>query len=298
MTSVGSLGYIGLGVSDMKVWEEFAGQVLGFQNGGRNSRGETMMRIDAHRSRFYLQEDPIDDITFVGWEARNPVDFAALVARLHGAGVKVEKASSADLEARNVLDLVKFKDPHGLPCELYYGPTQLFEKPFVSPRGIPAFVAGPLGLGHIVLRTEDVDKSVSFYCDVLGFRISDYIHIDALQSTLPFLHCNSRHHTLAFGPFPAPKRLLHFMVQVETLDEVMKAFYIGQANNVPVASDVGKHTNDHMVSCYFNTPSGFEVEFGFGAREIDDADWEVQRHDAPSIWGHRRGSPPAASAAA
>lgn len=293
MTSIGSLGYIGLGVSDLNAWDGFVKDVLGFQASGQNERGETMMRIDSHRSRFYLHEDAVDDITLIGWEARNPIEFAALVDRLRGAGVKVDKGESADVQARNVLDLVKFTDPHGVACELYYGPTQLYEKPFTSPRGISSFVAGALGLGHIVLRTEDAAKSVSFYCDVLGFRVSDYIHIDVLRATLPFLHCNPRHHSLAFGPFPAPKRLLHFMVQVEELDDVMKTFYTAQAKGVPVASDLGKHTNDHMVSCYLTTPSGFEVEFGFGAREIDDADWEVQRHDAPSIWGHRRGPPPA-----
>jgi len=276
----------------MNAWEGFAGQVLGLQNAGTNELGETMFRMDAHHSRFYLHEDPVDDITFVGWEVLNPVDFSALVDKLRASGVVVEKASSADLEARKVLDLVKFTDPDGLSCELYYGPTQHFEKPFLSPRGITSFVAGSLGLGHIVLRTEDVDKSLSFYCDVLGFRLSDHIRIDVLRSTLPFLHCNPRHHSLAFGPFAAPKRLLHFMVQAENLDDVMKTFYVAQERNVPIASDIGKHTNDHMISCYLTTPSGFEVEFGFGAREINDADWAVQRHDEPSIWGHRRGPPP------
>jgi hypothetical protein len=43
-----------------------------------------------------------------------------------------------------------------------------------------------------------------------------------------------------------------------------------------------------MVSFYLRTPSGFEVEFGHGARTVDDATWRVARHDAPSSWGHKR----------
>jgi len=54
------------------------------------------------------------------------------------------------------------------------------------------------------------------------------------------------------------------------------------------ASALGRHTNDHMLSFYMRTPSGFEVEYGWGARTVDDAAWHVQRHQAPSIWGHRR----------
>jgi hypothetical protein len=41
------------------------------------------------------------------------------------------------------------------------------------------------------------------------------------------------------------------------------------------------------------TPSGFEVEYGWGARIVDDATWQVQKHEAPSIWGHRGSLVPA-----
>jgi hypothetical protein len=42
-----------------------------------------------------------------------------------------------------------------------------------------------------------------------------------------------------------------------------------------------------MLSFYVQTPSGFQVEYGYGGRVIDDDVWEVQLHHAPSIWGHR-----------
>ena len=34
--------------------------------------------------------------------------------------------------------------------------------------------------------------------------------------------------------------------------------------------------------------AGFEVEVGYGAREVDDADWAVVHHRSGSTWGHRR----------
>jgi len=43
-----------------------------------------------------------------------------------------------------------------------------------------------------------------------------------------------------------------------------------------------------MVSFYMASPSGFEVEYGFGARTVDDRTWQVQTHRAVSVWGHRR----------
>jgi hypothetical protein len=47
-----------------------------------------------------------------------------------------------------------------------------------------------------------------------------------------------------------------------------------------------------MFSFYMRGPSGFEVEYGWGAREVDDAVWQVARYDVPSLWGHR---PPASA---
>jgi hypothetical protein len=57
---------------------------------------------------------------------------------------------------------------------------------------------------------------------------------------------------------------------------------------IPLSTQLGKHTNDHMTSFYMQTPSGFDIEFGFGARVVDDATWEVGHYDSGSEWGHQR----------
>ena len=49
----------------------------------------------------------------------------------------------------------------------------------------------PLKLGHVAYRVDDVQKTVKFYCDVLGFRVSDW-HADHFA----FLRCNTDHHTV------------------------------------------------------------------------------------------------------
>ena len=64
-------------------------------------------------------------------------------------------------------------------------------------------------------------------------------------------------------------------------------YFLCQDQGVPVARGIGRHTNDHMVSFYMQSPSGFEVEYGWGARVVDDSTWQVQQHTRGSIWGHR-----------
>jgi hypothetical protein len=64
------------------------------------------------------------------------------------------------------------------------------------------------------------------------------------------------------------------------------AWDLARQRNVEITLDLGRHSNDHMVSFYMRTPSGFEVEYGFGARTVD-ADWTVEQHKTISTWGHR-----------
>jgi hypothetical protein len=78
------------------------------------------------------------------------------------------------------------------------------------------------------------------------------------------------------------------MVQMQNLNDVGSALDRCGAGGVPLSMGLGCHTNDHMVSFYAVTPSGFDVEIGSGARIIDEATWRVARHAAVSIWGHRR----------
>ena len=215
-------------------------------------------------------------------------------ARLRDSGIALDNANPELIKSRGVTDLIACRDPHGLRVEIYYGPTEQHETPFVSPAGVNGFLTGEEGIGHVVLSAPDIAAARAFYQDILGFRLSDIIALKVgggRTLDLEFYHCNPRHHTLALLPAPTPKRLLHFMLQVKTLDEVGFALERAMSADVPITASLGRHTNDHMVSFYARTPSGFEVEYGFGARTVDDATWRVVRHDSTSTWGHKRGSP-------
>jgi 3,4-dihydroxy-9,10-secoandrosta-1,3,5(10)-triene-9,17-dione 4,5-dioxygenase len=127
---------------------------------------------------------------------------------------------------------------------------------------------------------------VHFYTNVLGFRVSDYWRPSGSQHDVVFLHCTPRHHSLALVPAGEPA-LYHFMLEMNTLDDVGYALDRHDATGTPVASGLGKHTNDHMVSFYSRSPSGFQVEIGCGGRLVDDETWLVTQLTKPSFWGHR-----------
>jgi len=293
VSSITGLGYLGIGVKDLDAWESFATQILGLQSAGRTDDGRLLLRMDENAYRLALHRDESDDLAYAGWEVADAAGLREVAERLRAIGVEVTPGTDEHAKLRRVTEIISFTDPNGLTSEAFYGPSIQFEKPFQSPRPISGFVTGQQGLGHIVMAARDIEKSLRFYLDGLGFRISDTIDMNfgrGMQVTMSFMHCNPRHHTLALMPVPAPKRLHHIMVQVRSIDDVGATMYLAQDRKIEIASTLGRHTNDHMLSFYLRTPSGFEIEYGWGAREVDDATWHVQKHHAPSIWGHRRPS--------
>jgi catechol 2,3-dioxygenase-like lactoylglutathione lyase family enzyme len=123
---------------------------------------------------------------------------------------------------------------------------------------------------------NDLAQSADFYCKVLGLRVSDRIRVPmgAFALDLIFLHANPRHHSIALVAAPFPKRINHFMVEVNSIDDVGLAYDRCHDSAVPIARTLGRHPNDRMFSFYAQTPSGFDVEFGWGGRQV--ATWLVK----------------------
>jgi hypothetical protein len=85
---------------------------------------------------------------------------------------------------------------------------------------------------------------------------------------------------------PQPKRIHHFMLEVGGMDDVGFAYDRALRARVRIVLTLGRHPNDRMFSFYAKTPSGFEFEYGWGARTIDDATWKPTTYDHISEWGH------------
>jgi 2,3-dihydroxybiphenyl 1,2-dioxygenase len=287
--SIESLGYLGFKVKNPAAFGEYATGILGLMPGEDTGR----YRIDNLAWRFAVEEGDADDVAYIGFEVSGVAELEGIRKRLKEGGVAVADGKPETIAARGVLGMITCQDPDGLAVEIFYGPTLRTERPFKSPAGVAQFVTGTQGLGHAVLTTKDIAKARHFYQDLLGFRLSDTISMrmgPQMSFVMEFFHCNPRHHTLALIPLPMPKRLHHFMLQASTLDAVGFALERAQAAKVEIAASLGRHTNDQMVSFYSRSPAGFEVEFGYGAIEVDDATWRVTRHDSGSTWGHKRAS--------
>jgi 2,3-dihydroxybiphenyl 1,2-dioxygenase len=288
MTAISRLGYLGFEVSDLSAWERFAVDILGLVVSERRPDGSRALRIDDQAQRIVLHPGPRDDLLYAGFEVADETSLQQLSGSLSKAGFSTTEAGGEIARARRVARVYQLEDPNGVPVELFCGPERSRE-PFRSALVPSGFVTGDEGLGHVVFGTMEPAATEKFYCELLGMRLSDRIETElapgfALRIT--FLHANPRHHTVAFAAAPLPKRVHHVMLEVGAMDDVGQAYDRALEAGVPIARTLGRHPNDLMFSFYAQTPSGFEVEFGWGGRKVDDTNWQVGHYDRMSTWGH------------
>lgn len=289
MSSVTELGYVGIEASDLAKWERFGVDLLGMQLASRGD-DQLSLRMDDKAHRWIIVAGNADDLAFTGFGCATDADLDAIVARLRAAGTEVAEPDAQLAAARRVRRIAVTADPLGNRVELYVGLAD-GETPFASSRLVSNFVTGAAGAGHQVLMQRGMDRQVLVdWYGMLGFRLTDVIDEEmapGIVASVAFLHCNGRHHTLALANMPFPKRMHHFMIEAAEMSDVGLAYDRCMDAKQPFEMTLGMHPNDRMFSFYVRTPSGFNIEFGWGGLMIDEATWTVQHLDKLSTWGHR-----------
>ncbi len=282
MDLVSALGYL-VARGPLDEWDRYATDVLGMQNVEGPPPTTRRYRMDDRAYRLIVEEGDRGAVA-LGFEVLTATHLQHCVKNLRDNGFEAIEDESLAAE-RNVRQLVRSSDPSGLTIELFVG-AETSAQEFVSARGI-RFVTGDMGMGHVFVMANDAKETLRYYVDTLGFRLSDTIAFDIAEGV--FLHCNKRHHSLAFAAVPdVPPGVGHLMMETETLDAVGHALDRAEVRGIPITATLGKHTNDRMTSFYMTTPSGFDIEYGWDGRTVDDADWSVTHYTAPSAWGHKR----------
>ncbi len=92
-------------------------------------------------------------------------DLGAFEKQVRNHGVRTERKRDA---APFTPDLLTFEDPKGTIIEI-------FAERALAPIGYGGIGVVPHKLGHVAFNVIDIQKVVSFYVEVLGFRVSDWM---------------------------------------------------------------------------------------------------------------------------
>src|SRR5690625_3941006 len=152
-----------------------------------------------------------------------------------------------------------------------------------------------MGMGHFVLPapTPHFDTSLDFWLTQMGFDVSDFVRYDMGADQPPvrihFLHCdNPREHSVALVEMDNAAACDHLLVETTSIDEVGRALYRAEDNDVEMRVTLGRHINDEMISFYMYSPTGFLIEYGAGGKRIED--WSSKpmfESTRGSHWGDR-----------
>ena len=294
---VKALAYASIQTDDLQEWREYATDVLGMMESTTSDDNNLYLKMDERSYRLHIVKGKDKRYLCSGWEVAHRDDFAQLLVELDASGVDYKRADEEYKKKRKVQDLISLVDPSGNHLEVCYGCEQDYTK-FTSKVGLAGFHTGEdgvLGFGHTVIPAPNLKETHDFYQELLGFADSDYMHFhfnpdpsDPGQG-MHFMHCdNPRHHSLGLYQDPTNEiGCVHIMVQVPTVDDVGRCLDRVNERKIPIVSTLGRHTNDHMLSFYMVTPSGFALEYGCEGREPD---WTTHRPTVsalPSFWGHK-----------
>ena len=284
------LGYLVLELPEPDLLTPVRADVVGL-GPGEPADGARTWRDDDRAQRIVVQAGPAGDAVAIGIDAVDDAAFDAVLDRLRAFGVEPEDGSDEDLRRRRVDRLVRVAAPWGVDIELVRG-LAAAPTPFTSPLVPGGFLTDGVGFGHAVFGTTAFDESVQFLAEGLGFTQSDWLSMElapGIDLEVRFFHCNPRHHTIALAraPFELPQALHHVMFETNVRDDVGSAFDRAWAAELPIPNGLGRHPNDGMFSFYLQTPAGFQIEIGHGARVVDE-DWDDdRRYDRISAWGHQ-----------
>jgi len=141
----------------------------------------------------------------------------------------------------------------------------------------------PLKLGHLVLRVSNLQRSVEFYREVVGLKVSDYV-----GKRMAFMRAGTDHHDLALVQMSEDEiacskkgipNVEHFAYQLSCWEEIESATAMLLERGVEVTRGPGKHGSGENCFIVFQDPDGHNVEFYSDMLQIsEDASYE------PSVW--------------
>jgi Predicted ring-cleavage extradiol dioxygenase len=154
---------------------------------------------------------------------------------------------------------LRFTDPGGTDIELYTGMYTRGVAPAPNGVNLQKFL-------HAGWETENFAAATKFYQEVLGFKASDWIGEQA-----GFFRAGDRFHHSMVLINSNRSAFNHFCIQVESLDDVMRARNNAVKHGVKLRDDLLRHAPSGSIGVYLKDEErGFAVEFCTGHPQIED----------------------------
>ncbi len=253
MINLHGLTYVRLGTRDIDAAARYAADILGLQFVRRDG-GWVYLRSDGRdHTLVYFEGDPDDHTVAFDVVSNEALEHAGMV--LEQNGFRVHVGSRDECDQRRVRSFISFNDPSGNQIELVLGPWHSGRR-YCPPRDV-----GVTGFSHVGLRTTDPRRDELFWTKLCNARVSDWI------GPAPLLRIDEVHHRIALFP-SSFAGIQHINHQVESIDDLMRAWYTLRERGIPIRFGPGRHPTSGAIFLYFEGPDGMTYEYSTGVRLI------------------------------
>jgi catechol 2,3-dioxygenase-like lactoylglutathione lyase family enzyme len=277
--NVTKIGYLTLETPDLAKQAAYFSDVLGLRLLAK-AGSEAFFACQADAVSVVLRQGTVARCLAISLEVPGTLSFADATKELAGKGVGSRLKSDAAPETRELLSV---DAPEGLRIDLTH------ERP-AGEDTVPALATGdgiaPRKLGHVAFNVENVQATVDFFVNVLGFRVSDW-----LGDFFAFLRCGPDHHTLNFLHGSRPK-MHHMAFEARDWNHLKDASDLLGHRKIPLLWGPGRHPVGHNLFTYHNSPDGQIVELYAELDQMSDEasgafdpkPWHEDNPQRPKVW--------------
>jgi catechol-2,3-dioxygenase len=263
---VNGLRGVELAVFDLKQTADFYCNSWGLEEVATDGGAMYLRGTGAEHHVLTVHERPRAGLVAINFSADDRRAVDGLHARAVGMGVEVIDA------------------PHVLPAIAGGGYGFSLRSPEGQALNISCDVEGhavtvtdrsrPEKLSHVVLNVEDIERQERFFCDVLGFRLTDS------TARMNFIRCSSYHHSIALARAQGAG-LNHMAYEIPNFDGVMRGAGRLKKAGYGIEWGVGRHGPGNNIFSYFIEPNGFVTEY---TTEVDTVDESTHVVGTPDYW--------------
>jgi catechol 2,3-dioxygenase-like lactoylglutathione lyase family enzyme len=211
----------------------------------------------------------------LGFQIAPDDDLGEFERQVQDHGIKTERKKDPE---PTISDVVTFADPKGTVMEV-------FKRADFAGQRFPTKGIVPHKLGHVAFHCADVKTVTNFYCDVLGFRVSDW-----MGDFFSFLRCGPDHHTINLME-TGTDRHFHTAFEVRDWAHLQTACDYLSLNGYKLLWGPGRHGIGHNLFAYHRAPNGLITELFAELDRMNEElgyfeprPWHRDRPQKPKVW--------------
>jgi catechol-2,3-dioxygenase len=222
---------------------EYYTEILGLTVTGKDKDAVYLASTVDHHS-IVARKGAQAQCTRVGFQIGPDDDLNAFEKQVQEHGIKTQRKKDPE---PTISDMVVFEDPKSTMMEV-------FKRDAFAGQRFPSKGIVPFKLGHVAFHVTDVKHVTKFYCDVLGFRESDW-----MADFFSFLRCGPDHHTINLME-TGSNRHFHTAFELRDWAHLQTTCDYLSLNGYKLLWGPGRHGIGHNLFAYHRSPAGLITE--------------------------------------